>query len=114
MRVHMFGVVRAQAGGLWTLLDNSTHTPEGLLPPQCVGTELYIPFVAPLSAVGTVSITMDEAYAGKVFAGPSVALSGIYLTFRINGSVVSCNSAALVINNSNIFIDAWGDQEPAP
>lgn len=107
--VHLFGVVRFEPGG-WVILNNSTHTPSGLASVRAVPEtgELEIVYTTPLVTVGTANITMDEAYAGKVFAGPSVGLAAIFLTFRINGTTIDARSTTLKINNSNVFIDIWG------
>lgn len=67
--VHYYGVVRFETGG-WVILNNATHTPSGLASVRPIETgELEIVYTTPLVTVGTANVTMDEAYAGKVFAG---------------------------------------------
>lgn len=107
--VHMYGIVRFETGG-WVLLNNTAHIPQGLGDVTCMQDtgEVKVSFMSPLETVGTSSVTVDEAYAGKVAAGASVGLSAIYLTFRVNGSTVHCSSSALKISNSNVFLDVWG------
>lgn len=107
--VHMYGVLRAGPGG-WVLLNNATHIPQGLGAVECESDgELRIEFQTPLQTVGTASASPDETYAGKVFMGPSVGLTAIYITFRINGSVVHCSSPLLVFPNGNFQLDVWGN-----
>lgn len=109
--VHFYGVVRHNTGTSWVLLDNATHKPSGLGAVHCEpgGTgELQIDYLTPLTTVGTASVTVDEAYAGKVVVGASVGLNSIFLTFKTpTGTKYHC-SAVPPFNNSNAFIDGRG------
>lgn len=97
----------------WTIIDDTGHTPEGLLTVSCsaVDGELSVTYPT-LTEIVTSAITADDTYAGRYAAGGSVGYSVVEIVFRnMSGTFTPCYSNNLNIAGSNVFIYIWGKVE---
>lgn len=107
--VHSYGIVRVSAGGVWQILDDAAHTPQGLTGVTCNGGGDLVVAMDPVAEVGVASTSPDETYAGRFEFGPSIGLDRIVVRVTDHdGTRVHCSSTSLRLANSNILVDFWG------